>query len=119
MATNVEQFVTDLDGGVFAEKLSNVLSEVAAASIDHGKKGKVTIELTIGRIGTSYQVQVDHVLKYERPTARGDVKERNRTSTPMHVGKGGAMSFFPEDQGAMFTKKGTVAEGEERFPNRS
>ncbi len=117
MTTIVDDFIGDLDGGVFSEKLSAVLSEVAGAAIDHNKKGKVIIELSISRIGTSYQVNVEHVLKYERPTSRGDVKERNKTSTPMHVGSKGAMSFFPESQGTMFDKRGGVTNGEQRFPN--
>ena len=109
MTTNVETFIGELDGGVFADKLSRVLSEVAGACVDMDKPGKVSIELSFNRIGSSYQVQVSHKLAYERPTAKGKVSEVNKTSTPMHVGKGGSMSLFPENQSQMFTVKGDVA----------
>jgi len=108
MSTKVEQFVADLDGGVFEEKLSHILSQVAGSVVDHGKKGKISIELEITQIGNGHQVKVDHKLKYSRPTARGTQSEDEKTSTPMHVGKGGAMSFFPENQHQMFGKKGEV-----------
>ena len=121
MTTKVEQFISDLDGGVFEEKLSAILSDVAASVIDHGKKGTISITLDIKQIGSSHQVQIDHVLKYKRPTSRGSISEDNATSTPMHVGKRGALSFFPEDQGVFFGKKGEVADGDKvsRFPSTS
>lgn len=108
MSTDVSEMFDDLDGGVFAEKLSKALSDVAAGVIDHDKAGKVTITLDMKRIGSSYQVAVNHKLAYTRPTAKGKVSEENTTQTPMHVGKGGALTLFPEGQGQMFTKKGEV-----------
>jgi hypothetical protein len=117
MATNVEKFIDELDAGVFAEKLSQMLSDAAGATIDHGRKSKVIIELTMEQIASSHQVNVTHVLKYERPTGKGDIRERNKTATPMYVGSRGALSFFPENQSQMFTKQGGVARDGERFPN--
>lgn len=108
MSTKVDQFIADLDGGVFEQKLSHMLSQVAAACIEHEKGGRVVIEFDLKQIGSSHQVQIDHTLKYVRPTMRGKVSEEEKTSTPMHVGKGGAVSFFPENQGQMFTSKGEV-----------
>lgn len=112
MTTDVTQFISELDGGVFEEKLSKILSDVAAAVIDQDKAGKVSIDLSLKRIGTSYQVAIEHTLKYVRPTAKGKIAEENKTETPMHVGKGGAMTLFPEDafpgndsQGHIFTKQ--------------
>lgn len=37
MRTNVDDFISELDGGVFAQKLGQALSDVAAGTIDHGK----------------------------------------------------------------------------------
>lgn len=119
MSTNVEQFLSDLDGGVFSEKLSAVLSNVAAAVIDqqdNRKKGKIVIELELVQIAQSYQVNVTHSLKFVRPTGRGEQAEKYKTSTPMYVGAGGAMTFFPEKQGQMFDKEGGVAQGDQQFP---
>jgi hypothetical protein len=40
-ATSVSDFIQDLDGGMFESKLSIALSQVAAATVDHEKSGKV------------------------------------------------------------------------------
>lgn len=108
MTTNVGQFFTDLGAGVFDQKLSAVLSDVAGAVMDHNKAGKVTIELNMKRLGESHQVVVAHKLKFDRPTSRGKAMEEDTTETPMHVGAKGSLSFFPPDQGQLFTKKGEV-----------
>lgn len=111
--TKVENFMADLDGGVFEQKLSAMLSDVASSVIDHRRQGEVTIKLKMKRIGESHQVQIDHTLAYKRPTSRGTVQEDNATSTPMYVGTGGALTFFPENQVPMFDKKGQIAEDSE------
>jgi len=115
MSTKVEEFFADLDGGVFEQKLSAILSDVAGAVIDHGKVGQVTIQLNLKQIGSSYQIAIDHTLKYKRPTSKGSISEDNQTTTPMHVGTKGALSFFPENQGEMFNKTG--GQQSPTFPN--
>lgn len=105
MSTNVEQFISDLDGGVFQEKLSRALSDVAASVMDFEKAGEVNLKFSIKRIGSS-QVNVSHKLSYKHPTKRGEKSENDITATPMHICKGGEMSFFPKDQGQLFTKQG-------------
>lgn len=118
MTTKVDSFIADLNGGVFEQKLSVVLSDVAGAVIDHGKNGKVIIELNMSRIGNSYQIEVQHKLKYNRPTSKGSIQEDELTSTPMHVGARGALSFFPENQGQLFNKKGGINNTDnEKFNN--
>jgi hypothetical protein len=101
MRTNVEDFISELDGGVFVEKLGQALSDVAAGTIDHGKgrkKGKVVLELDIQQIGESHQVQISHTLKVSRPTLRGKATEEDTTTTPMYVGRGGKMTIAPDAQ---------------------
>ncbi|MCK0153892.1 hypothetical protein MWU49_09265 [Alcanivorax sp. S6407] len=101
MSTKVDDFVYDLDGGVFAEKLSRALSDVAAGTVDHGngkKKGKVVIELDMQQIGESHQIQISHTLKVSRPTLRGKATEEDTTTTPMYVGRGGKMTIAPDAQ---------------------
>lgn len=44
-ATDVAEFITDLDGGQFERLLSIALSQTAAAVVDHDKKGAVTINV--------------------------------------------------------------------------
>ena len=106
MSTNTAQFIDDLDAGVFAEKLGKILSDVAAGVIDHDKVGNITIQLDMKRIGTSYQVAISHKLKSTKPTRKGKLTEEETTQTPMHVGKHGALSLFPENQFQMFNKTG-------------
>lgn len=105
MSTNVEQLFADLDGGMFERKLSHILSEVAGAVVDHGKKGQITIKLDLSQIGTSHQVAIAHSLQYKRPTSRGSASEDETTTTPMHVGKKGALTFFPEKQTTLFDEE--------------
>lgn len=116
MSTNIETFMADLDGGTFEAKLGAMLSNVASAVIDYNEKGQVHVIFDMQRIGTSHQVMVNHTLKYKHATMHGNLAEENKTSTPMHVGSRGALSFFPEKQGQMFGKKGELAMGEDAFP---
>lgn len=106
--TDVGEFFTDLDAGIFAQKLGAAISECSAAAIDKGRKAKISIELNISQIGSSHQVTVAHKLTYSRPTSKGSLKEDNATSTPMHVGTGGKVTLFPENQGQMFDREGKV-----------
>lgn len=111
--TNVPAFVGDLYGGVFEEKLSAILSEVAAGvTTFDGKQGKVTIDLTFKKLGAASQVNIAHKLSYTVPTMRGKMSEEDVTETPMYVNSGGALSLFPENQGQMFDKHGAVNEGQ-------
>lgn len=114
MSTDVHEFLTDLDGGNVERKLSAILSQVAGAVVDHGRAGKVTLELNVKQIGSGHQVTVGTKFKFNCPTTRGSQSEEETTQTPMHVGRGGAMSFFPEDQGQMFDKKGRIPAQQER-----
>jgi hypothetical protein len=113
MNTNVAEFFADLDGGVFEEKLAHALSEVALAVVEQDKAGRIKLTFDLKRIGTSYQVNVAHKLEYVRPTGRGKLSEDNTTASPMHVGTGGRLSLFPENQAQMFDKTGqTIANKE-------
>jgi len=110
MTTDVTEFFSDLDGGAFEQKLARALSDVAGSVIDHDKEGAINITLKLKRIGSSYQVAVRHKLTFTRPTSKGKVSEENTTETPMHVGTGGRLTLFPENQEQMFTKTGDIAE---------
>ena len=110
MTTEVNEFITDLDGGVFEGKLSRILSEVAAAAIDTDKGGEVNVSLKIARIGSSYQVGVESKLSFKKPTKRGKVSEEETTQTPMYVGERGKMSLFPDNQDQLFDRIGGVIE---------
>lgn len=105
-ATDIEEFLGDLDGGQFGRKLSIALSTVAAAVVDNGRKGKVVIEFDMQVIPGTSQVHVDHTMKFTRPTMHGESAEKESRVTAMHVGKFGKLTLFPENQLQMFDKQG-------------
>ena len=95
-ATDIDSFISDLDGGVLKEKLAHILSEVALGTVLHGGraiKGKVNLELTLQPIGEHSQVIISHKLSHSTPTQRGKKMEENTTETPMFVAKGGRLSI--------------------------
>ena len=97
-ATDVTEFLSDLDAGIFERKLSVALSQAAAAVTDHDKVGEVTVKLNLSRIPGTHQVTVAHTLKFQRPTADGKRSEEATRKTVMHVGKNGVMSLMPANQ---------------------
>jgi hypothetical protein len=107
MATPVDQFIGDLDGGQLEEKFSKVISLVAGAVMDHGTAGEITIKFKIKKL-SEQQVMVEHDLHYVRPTMRGKQSENETNKTPMFVGEKAKVTFLPEHQNTMFDKKGEV-----------
>lgn len=96
--TDITEFIGELDAGIFAEKLSTEISNMAMAVVQHGRPGKLTISLDMKQIGHHHQVNVTHKMVATRPTLRGKKTEEDVTETPMHVGKGGKLTIFPENQ---------------------
>lgn len=105
-ATDVGEFLTDLDAGMFDRKLSIALSQVAAASVDHDKVGEVNVKFTFKKIPGTTQVHCEHALKYSKPTADGKAGEEEKRTTPLHVGKFGRLSLAPENQMAFLDRQG-------------
>ena len=112
-ATDVGEFITDLDGGMLDRKLSIALSTVASAVVDLDRVGEVTLKLSMKKIPGTSQVHVGHELKFTRPTMDGKASEVETRTTPMHVGKYGALSFTPPNQLAFLNKDGSLAEKSE------
>ncbi len=92
-ATDVPEFITDLDGGMFERVLSQALSETSAACVDHGKSGEVNIKFKIKRIQGTHQVILDHTVKFSKPTSMGKSSEEAASTTVLHVGKFGRLSL--------------------------
>lgn len=110
-ATNVSEFLAELDGGSFERMLSIAMSESAAAAVDHQKKAVVTLQLSFEPIKGTHQVHVEHKLSFSRPTLEGKRSEEATRGTPMHVGKYGALSISPPNQLAFMDKAGNLAAG--------
>jgi len=92
-ATDVPEFITDLDGGMFERILSQALSETAAAAVDHGKVGEVSVKFKIERIQGTHQVRLQHDVKFKKPTSMGCASEETTGATVLHVGKYGCLSL--------------------------
>ncbi len=107
-ATDVGEFITDLDGGIFDRKLSIALSEAAAACVDNDKQGEVSVKFTFKKIPGTKQVHCQHMLKYMTPTADGKKSEEETRSTPLHVGKFGRLSLAPENQLELISRAGQL-----------
>jgi len=94
--TNVDDFIQELNAGIFVEQLGLVLSAAALATVINGsgnKKGKVTVDFSFQQIGENDQVVVTTKLSSSMPTKRGKKSEENAADTPMFVGKGGVLTI--------------------------
>jgi hypothetical protein len=92
-ATDVAEFLTDLDGGQMEHLLSIALSETAAAVVDQDRKGVVKLELSFERIDGTHQVRVGHKVVYAKPTTTGKATEESNGATVLHVGRFGKLSL--------------------------
>jgi len=108
-ATDVAEFITDLDGGTFDRSLSMALSQVAAAAVDNKREGKVSIEFKFKQIPGTTQVHCAHTIKFSRPTMDGEASEKVSRTTALHVGKYGKLTLAPENQMSFLQKDGNLA----------
>lgn len=104
----IEETLGELDAGIFMQKASEALKQVAIGAITTGKKGSVTITLELDQIGESDSVQVKHTLKYSKPTKNGKFAEENATSTPLYVDKHGYLTISPQTQHDIFNNENNV-----------
>lgn len=96
--TNVAEFVSELQAGVFEQQIATAINSVAGATVEHGRGGEVVIKLKFKHIPNTTQVNIEHSLSFKRPTKRGSSSEDLTYDTPMYVGKGGKVTIFPQDQ---------------------
>ena len=108
-ATDVAEFITDLDGGQFDRMLSIALSQVAAGTVDNDGTGEVNIKFKFTKVPGASQVICAHQLKFSRPTQGGRASEETTRKTALHVGKFGRLTLAPENQMAMFGRDGNPA----------
>lgn len=105
IATNVENFIAEVNGGVLATQLGHVLSDVAESVITHEDKGEITLKIKMAPSKNANQIELDYALDYKAPKAKkGFRSERTPGDTLMYVGKGGVLSTYPETQKDMFAE---------------
>ena len=102
--TDVGEFISDLDAGVFERQLSAALSLSAAAAVDNQKQSEVTIKLVMKPISGTHQVHVAHTLVFKKPTSTGKTSEETNQTTTLHVGKFGKLSLVPDNQMSFLSK---------------
>lgn len=103
-ATDLEQFLQELNAGRLHAQMSHAISICAAAAFDNAGTSKVTLELSIKRNEAGSQMIVASMMKYAHPTslsAKGKT-EVVEGKTLMHISKGGRLTFAPENQGKLF-----------------
>jgi len=113
--TDVDEFIEDLDGGVFKEKLAMILSDVALAVVTNEKEGTVNIKMKIKQIGEGSQVNFETTTEFKKPSKYGSKGESSTKNTPMHVGFGGKVTLFPDgkisgNQQSFIDRKGDVTQ---------
>jgi|LUMD01.1.fsa_nt_gb hypothetical protein len=65
--TNVDDFVGELEAGIFKERLAIMLTEAALGAVMHNRKGKVNVSFDITRVNESGQVMICANLKNTKP----------------------------------------------------
>lgn len=108
-ATDVPEFISDLDGGQFERKLSIAMSQAAAAAVDNQKVAEVTIKLKFKSISGSKMVHCEHTLDFKKPTESGSTREDETRTTTLHVGKFGKLTLSPESQISLLNRDGSPA----------
>lgn len=101
-STDVSEFLTDLDAGVFERRIGLALSHTAAAAMDHGGSGEVVVKFKLKRIDGTHQIKCEHSMKFSKPTSSGKASEESGGATVLHVNKGGKLSLVPESQMKLF-----------------
>lgn len=104
-ATDVSEFVSDLDGGQLERALSVALSRVASHVVDREKAGKVSLSLSIKPIKGTHQISVDAELGYSHPTLKGKTSESAESTTVLHVGRFGRISLAQQE---LLGKRGQI-----------
>lgn len=103
--TDVPEFLSELDAGVFQNKISAALNLVGSGVNNNGGTGEIHIVFKLTQFDEN-RVKISHKLKFITPTRRGKQSEEDTTETPMFVGRGGKLTILQEDQGQLFTLAG-------------
>ncbi len=112
--TDLGDFASDLDAGIYGEKVAQFISDIAQAVVSEVQnpkdtEDKLTLTFTFKQFGSSgAQVMVTHKIDAKIPTTHGHVNEVETKSTAMHVNEGGKTTFFMEHHGQLFDKQGRV-----------
>lgn len=96
--TNIAELLGEMNAGVFEQHINHALSDIAAHVCETGKKGQMVLTFNVSQIGEANQVSIEHTIKSMVPKLRGKVTEEHTTQTPLHVGRGGTLTLYPDNQ---------------------
>ena len=103
--TDHNQFIDDIDGGVFSQQLGFAISEVASAVVDNNKPGEITIKLKLTKGIGADNVTIEHKLTSIAPLKDGRKLEDHGAKTPMFVNKHGDVSLFANHTAQIFDQE--------------
>ncbi len=104
-STDHNQFIDDINGGVFARQLGYAISEVASAVVDNDKNGEITIKLKLTKGVGRNAVVIAHKLTSIAPLDDGRKLEDHDGKTSMHVNKDGDVTLFANHTAQLFDEK--------------
>jgi hypothetical protein len=91
--TNIDDFMSELEAGIFKDRLALMLTDSALGAVVNNAVGKVKIEFNIKRLNEHGQVMIETKLQHVKPTKRGAIAEHLSSQTPMWVGRGGVVTI--------------------------
>lgn len=103
--TDHNQFIDDIDGGVFSQQLGFAISEVTSAVVDNNKPGEITIKLKLTKGIGADNVTIEHKLTSIAPLKDGRKLEDHGAKTPMFVNKHGDVSLFANHTAQIFNQE--------------
>lgn len=108
--TDVTQFLSEIDAGRLEAQLGHALSLCGRALLENDGTSKITLSFDLKRVAGSGQIQVASKMQYKHPTRAGELSEMCKGNTLMHVGRGGRLSFMPENQTDLFKSNSATAD---------
>ena len=109
---NVAEFISSLDSGVLEQQLGHFITQIAASSLEHNRKGKLILALDFSKLNDE-QITFSHKISTKKPTRRGSNSEEISGSTVMHFHSNGTVSIAPEQ------KSGDIFNNENISPLRN
>ena len=101
-STDHNQFIDDINGGVFAQQLGLAISKVASAVVDNEKKGEINIKLKLSKGVGKNSLTIEHKLTSIAPLEDGRKAEDHEGKTSMYVNKDGDVTLFANHTKQLF-----------------
>lgn len=101
----IHEVIDSFDAGIFAQKAMESLKLVAMGAVATQKTGSVTITIKVKPVNENGYVEVEHGMKFIKPTKSGKSSEEAATKTPMFADNLGYLTLNRQDQDDLFPKE--------------